>query len=414
MGLLNVLFKPTGNSTFKTNSNANDIVNYLIDVALERPLSLPVLQALPSEIGGSSEGVKAANSNPNREPIILWTTIAIFLFLLICIITLQFVNCCCCCGRKDEAFPKRALRRLQMAAVDAEFANKSLVCRITYLILMAISLLFLIACVALIGIYFCSINMVVTFIQSGNDSTSPNTLQESLKSAVNHITTFLDEGINSGEQGTTAALNSFTKQVQWMNNYAKDLIPDTTITNEMERYAVMVCIKAKRSNLEIAGFLKVARSFGFKIRKELLNENNGDELTTSRRKQICKLYDSLRTPEFITRVHDMTDENLGKSMHNTLPKVFRMKKLIEEMIGDYVWADPTEVPTVMRTQFPALPMKEHPLSSNNIRLHPIKLSKSTIGWMAGETWLKKKLINISTTEMLLSDGRNSSSNGGHQ
>ncbi|KAM3170952.1 hypothetical protein ACTXT7_017582 [Hymenolepis weldensis] len=29
-----------------------------------------------------------------------------------------------------------------------------------------------------------------------------------------------------------------------------------------------------------------------------------------------------------------------------------MKKLIEEIIGDYVWADPTEVPTVMRTHFP--------------------------------------------------------------
>ncbi|VUZ52303.1 unnamed protein product [Hymenolepis diminuta] len=211
MGLLNVLFKPTGNSTFETNSNTNDIFNYLIDVTLERPLSLPVLQALPSKIGGSSEGVKVANANPNREPIILWTTVAIFLFLLICIITLQFVNYCCCCGRKD---PKRALRRLQMAAVDAEFANKSSVCRITYLILMTISLLFLIASVVLIAIYFSSVNMVVTFIQSGNDLTSPNTLQESLKSAVNHITTFLDKGINSGEQSTTAALNSFTTQVQ--------------------------------------------------------------------------------------------------------------------------------------------------------------------------------------------------------
>ncbi|KAM3180140.1 hypothetical protein ACTXT7_016887, partial [Hymenolepis weldensis] len=96
MGLLNVLFKPTGNSTFKTNSNANDIVNYLIDVALERPLSLPVLQALPSDIGGGAEGVKAANANPNREPIILWTTVAVFLFLLVWIIILQIINCCRC------------------------------------------------------------------------------------------------------------------------------------------------------------------------------------------------------------------------------------------------------------------------------------------------------------------------------
>lgn len=101
-----------------------------------------------------------------------------------------------------------------MAAVDAEFANKSTVCRITYLTLMTISLLFLIASVVLIAIYFSSVNMVVTFIQPGDDSTSPSTLQESLKSAVNHIGTFFDKGINSGEQSTTAVLNSFTTQVQ--------------------------------------------------------------------------------------------------------------------------------------------------------------------------------------------------------
>ncbi|VDL63649.1 unnamed protein product [Hymenolepis diminuta] len=99
MGLLNVLFEPTGNSTFKTNSNINDIVNYLINVTLERPLSLSVLQALPSKIGGGAEGVKVANANPNREPIILWTTVTVFIFFLVWIIILQIVNCrrCYCC-----------------------------------------------------------------------------------------------------------------------------------------------------------------------------------------------------------------------------------------------------------------------------------------------------------------------------
>ena len=90
---------------------------------------------------------------------------------------------------------------------------------------------------------------------------------------------------------------------------------DTSINNEMKRHAVIVSIKAKHSNLEIARFLKVARSFVCKVRKEL-NENNGDELATSKRKQHCQRSDSLRTPEFVRRVHGMIDENLGKSMRH--------------------------------------------------------------------------------------------------
>ena len=91
---------------------------------------------------------------------------------------------------------------------------------------------------------------------------------------------------------------------------------DTTIANDKKRYAVIVSIKAKHSNLEIARFLKVARSFVCKVRKEL-NENNGDELATSKRKQHCQRSDSLRTPEFvIRRVHGMIDENPGKSMRH--------------------------------------------------------------------------------------------------
>ncbi|KAM3174422.1 hypothetical protein ACTXT7_010570 [Hymenolepis weldensis] len=59
--------------------------------------------------------------------------------------------------------------------------------------------------------------------------------------------------------------------------------------------------------------------------------------------------------------------------------------------GGYVQADPTEIPTVMRTKFPAtvmvfgvisesVAMLGDPMSSKKIRLHPIKFSKSS--WMA--------------------------------
>ncbi|KAM3175539.1 hypothetical protein ACTXT7_008302 [Hymenolepis weldensis] len=70
----------------------------------------------------------------------------------------------------------------------------------------------------------------------------------------------------------------------------------------MKRRAVIVSIKAKHRNLEIVRFLKVAKSFLYKVRKRL-NENNGDELATMRRrKQHCRRSaDSIRTPEFVRR-----------------------------------------------------------------------------------------------------------------
>ncbi|KAM3173227.1 hypothetical protein ACTXT7_012933 [Hymenolepis weldensis] len=61
----------------------------------------------------------------------------------------------------------------------------------------------------------------------------------------------------------------------------EDLMPDTTITNEMKRHPVTVSIKAKHSKLEIARSLKVARSFPCKVRKELLDENSGYELAAA-------------------------------------------------------------------------------------------------------------------------------------
>ncbi|VDL18964.1 unnamed protein product [Hymenolepis diminuta] len=57
------------------------------------------------------------------------------------------------------------------------------------------------------------------------------------------------------------------------------------------------------------------------------------------------------------------------------------------MIGGYVLADLTEVPTVMHaneafSNGPMESMEEDPMSSNKIRLRPIKLSKPRIGWIA--------------------------------
>lgn len=63
-----------------------------------------------------------------------------------------------------------------------------------------------------------------------------------------------------------------------MNAYfiSEDLMTDSTITKEMKRNAAIVSIKPKQRNSEIVRVLKVARSLVCQVRKELLNEKNGD------------------------------------------------------------------------------------------------------------------------------------------
>ncbi|VUZ40962.1 unnamed protein product [Hymenolepis diminuta] len=77
----------------------------------------------------------------------------------------------------------------------------------------------------------------------------------------------------------------------------------------MKRHPVtaIVSIKAEHRNFEIARSLKVVTPLVCKVRKGLLNENNGGELATTRkRKEHCqRSADSLRTPEFVRRVHGM-------------------------------------------------------------------------------------------------------------
>ncbi|VUZ40436.1 unnamed protein product, partial [Hymenolepis diminuta] len=66
-------------------------------------------------------------------------------------------------------------------------------------------------------------------------------------------------------------------------------------------------IKAKHGNLEKSRFLKVTRSFLFKVRTKP-NENNPDELAiiSERKEYVQHSADSLRTCDSIRRVHGMT------------------------------------------------------------------------------------------------------------
>lgn len=101
-GLLNVFFMKVPNSiegvTYYDITSKVDY-NYFIDMLLLKSLSLPILRSLPEAIGGGEVGVANANRHPNREPVIFWLTVALFVLALFLIIAIQVINCCCCCGK---------------------------------------------------------------------------------------------------------------------------------------------------------------------------------------------------------------------------------------------------------------------------------------------------------------------------
>ncbi|KAM7540798.1 hypothetical protein Aperf_G00000045604 [Anoplocephala perfoliata] len=105
--------------------------------------------------------------------------------------------------------PERALRRLQMAAVNAEMEHKSTVCRITYLVFMTMAVLFLVGSVVPLAIHFASADLVVSFVRSSDNSDS---LSSGLKSSSKRIAEFFEEGIEGGKEKTNAAVENLVDQ----------------------------------------------------------------------------------------------------------------------------------------------------------------------------------------------------------
>ena len=72
------------------------------------------------------------------------------------------------------------------------------------------------------------------------------------------------------------------------------------ITQRMKRYAIIHADKAKDRNLEIANFLKVDRSFVYKIRNEL--QVSGKYILTLDENKHSQYLNTIRTPECIQQV----------------------------------------------------------------------------------------------------------------
>ncbi|KYQ51498.1 hypothetical protein ALC60_09371 [Trachymyrmex zeteki] len=79
----------------------------------------------------------------------------------------------------------------------------------------------------------------------------------------------------------------------------------------MKRHAVIIAIHANHSDLEISQFLKVARSFVHKVRREL--EASDDNVKSiAKRKKYEARSDRVRTSQFVQQVQGIIDKDPSK------------------------------------------------------------------------------------------------------
>ena len=85
------------------------------------------------------------------------------------------------------------------------------------------------------------------------------------------------------------------------------------MTNKMKRHAVIVAIHANHSDLEISEYLKFARSFVHKVRRELEASDDNIESVTKRKKHKARS-DRVRISHFLQQVQGIIDKDPSKSI----------------------------------------------------------------------------------------------------
>ena len=84
------------------------------------------------------------------------------------------------------------------------------------------------------------------------------------------------------------------------------------IEEEMKRHAVIVALHAGNEAPEVADFLKVDRSFVYKVKRSL-DESGGGVLSVAKRKKHSRRSDAIRDDEFIAKVKKISYNDPSKS-----------------------------------------------------------------------------------------------------
>ncbi|KAM3172057.1 hypothetical protein ACTXT7_015335 [Hymenolepis weldensis] len=157
-----------------------------------KELPLPILKEIPESLGGGKAEVNDAHSHPNREPVLFFITIRVFL----AIVLLQFVSCCCLgCGIKTSkknrktknygSFGRKREEILEKLITEEmpKTLNKRQIYLIVYLVVLALGVTLLAASIILIIIYFNFTVLVVNYLETKPEKPSeeiPLTLPDGL------------------------------------------------------------------------------------------------------------------------------------------------------------------------------------------------------------------------------------------
>ncbi|VDO08224.1 unnamed protein product [Rodentolepis nana] len=189
-GLLNVIFQiKSQNPTHFQLASTSDFAFYK-NLILFKPQSLPLLDAIPEELGGGQKGVKHSHDNPNLEAITLWLTIGSFSLLCISLF-LALMRPCCRSHQGEEEVDSVELARQR---------NQS-----SRKILIGASICIIPGLLCLLFFYFSSMNLLIEALgtsprnqTNGSDSVSI-ALFDVLKSTHRHVDSFLQESVKSGD-----------------------------------------------------------------------------------------------------------------------------------------------------------------------------------------------------------------------
>lgn len=83
---------------------------------------------------------------------------------------------------------------------------------------------------------------------------------------------------------------------------------ESSLTEELKIYAAVISLPEKYFDLENASLLKLARSFVFKVRKELKTAKF-NVATVPNNKRQCQAYDTLKTLEFVIHISMKISQN---------------------------------------------------------------------------------------------------------
>ncbi|VDL49552.1 unnamed protein product [Hymenolepis diminuta] len=213
-GLLNIAFEKVSTTiTSETEFDVSkDLMGKTIDFAkralMLKEIPLPILKEIPESLGGGKAGVDDAHSHPNREPVLFFITIGVFLAVVI----LQFASCCCLgCGIKKEEILENLITE-----ESPETHSKRRIHRIVYLIVLALGVTFLAASVILTIIYFSSTALVVNYLETKPEKPSeeiPLTLPDGLRITREHMAKFFNRGITMGKKQTSDSIDALLRKI---------------------------------------------------------------------------------------------------------------------------------------------------------------------------------------------------------